>query len=918
MTQIRISYTHDGSETSSDSFTYEVCDDGSPQLCDTATVNITITAQNDAPVITGQDPLSTAEETSLTITLNDLTVTDPDDTYPADFTLSVQNGANYSRSGNTITPATNFNGELTVPVTVNDGTTNSPVFNLTVTVTGINDQPVITGQVPLSTPEETSLTISLNDLTVTDPDDTYPADFTLSVQNGANYSRSGNTITPANNFNGDLSVPVTVTDSSGEANATSAVFNLTVSVTGINDQPVITGQGTINTLEITAREILLTDLIVTDPDNAYPADFTLVVQDGTDYTRVGNVITPDTDFNGDLSVPVTVTDNSGEANATSAVFNLTVGVIAVNNQPQIINQLPLSTPEETALTIVVTDLEIVDADSTFPDDFTLTVLDGIDYTRVGNTITPATDFIEILTVPVMVNDGTDDSPVFNLTVTVTAVNDQPVITGQNVVTTPEITEREILLTDLIVTDPDNVYPADFTLAVQDGADYSRVGNTITPATDFNGDLSVPVTVTDNSGEANATSAVFNLVVSVSAVNNQPVITGQLPLTTPEDTALEITLDDLLVTDADNPDYPVGFTLTVLDGTDYTRVDNTITPNLNFNSVVDGDLTVPVTVNDGEADSPVFNLVVTVTPVNDAPVIVDQAVLTTPEDTSLTVVITDVTVADPDNLFPDDFTLELFDGADYTRAANTITPTLNFNGQLSVPATVSDGELTSAQFILTIDVSAENDQPVLEIPIEDQLAIEGTAFTLDISGNFTDADGDPLQFTATGLPASGNLVFDPVTGVISGTPQVEDARDTDPYIIIITVTDGDPDTIPATDEFNLNISALDRANVSLEISVAPDPAMLNDELTWTLTASNTVGPQIASNVGLTGSFVGSGLNISSTSSCTIQATVDQVTEFDCTIGSLAIPDHGNQCRGRRRRIRNRSEHRSFTARPEPGR
>jgi hypothetical protein len=185
------------------------------------------------------------------------------------------------------------------------------------------------------------------------------------------------------------------------------------------------------------------------------------------------------------------------------------------------------------------------------------------------------------------------------------------------------------------------------------------------------------------------------------------------------------------------------------------------------------------------------------------------------------------------------------------------------------------------------VSAENDQPVLETPIENQLAIEGTAFTLDISGNFADADGDPLQFTATGLPASGNLVFDPVTGVISGTPQVEDARDTDPYIIIITATDGDPDTIAATDEFNLNISALDRANVSLDISVAPDPAMLNDELTWTLTASNTVGPQIASNVGLTGSVVGTGLSISSTSSCTIQATVDQVTEFDCTIGSLAI-------------------------------
>ena len=105
-------------------------------------------------------------------------------------------------------------------------------------------------------------------------------------------------------------------------------------------------------------------VIVTDPDNTFPADFTLAVQGGADYTRVGNIITPATDFNGDLTVPLTVTDNSGEANAASAVFNLTVNVSAVNNQPVITAQLPLTTVEDTALILLVTDLTIVDADST--------------------------------------------------------------------------------------------------------------------------------------------------------------------------------------------------------------------------------------------------------------------------------------------------------------------------------------------------------------------------------------------------------------------------------------------------------------------------------------------------------------------------------------------------------------------------
>lgn len=44
------SYTHNGSETTTDSFIYQICDPG--PLCATATVFITITAGNDAPVLT--------------------------------------------------------------------------------------------------------------------------------------------------------------------------------------------------------------------------------------------------------------------------------------------------------------------------------------------------------------------------------------------------------------------------------------------------------------------------------------------------------------------------------------------------------------------------------------------------------------------------------------------------------------------------------------------------------------------------------------------------------------------------------------------------------------------------------------------------------------------------------------------------
>ena len=62
----KVLYTPAADYNGSDSFTYKVCDDGTPSLCDTAVVSVTVNAVNDAPVA-ANDTASTNEDTAVAI-----------------------------------------------------------------------------------------------------------------------------------------------------------------------------------------------------------------------------------------------------------------------------------------------------------------------------------------------------------------------------------------------------------------------------------------------------------------------------------------------------------------------------------------------------------------------------------------------------------------------------------------------------------------------------------------------------------------------------------------------------------------------------------------------------------------------------------------------------------------------------------
>ena len=281
-----------------------------------------------------------------------------------------------------------------------------------------NRKPKIVGQDPLSTNEEQSLTIPMSSLDVEDSDDWfYPWGFTMTIYPGSDYAVSGHAVTPGENFTGSLKVQVTVNDGENESNR----FDLEITVLPVNDRPVITGHTTVTTNENQAVTIHRRDLSVSDPDNDYPDDFTLTVEEGDHYSVQGNTITPDAGFSGSLSVTVKVNDGQ----ADSDPYLLPVAVKPVNRVPEITGQVALQVNEDESITIRLSDLAVTDNDSNYPEGFTLHLSPGNNYTVTNTTVKPAADFSGKLTVPVTVNDGKNTSQPFNLSIAVTPVNDIP-------------------------------------------------------------------------------------------------------------------------------------------------------------------------------------------------------------------------------------------------------------------------------------------------------------------------------------------------------------------------------------------------------------------------------------------------------------------------------------------------------------
>ncbi|HCE2384378.1 TPA: tandem-95 repeat protein [Vibrio parahaemolyticus] len=327
----------------------------------------------------------------------------------------------------------------------------------------------------------------------------------------------------------------------------------------------------------------------------------------------------------------------------------------------------------------------------------------------------------------------------------------------------------------------------------------------------------------------------DLVVSGSAnldilpINDAPNAENDV-ITTEEDTAVTI---DVLVNDSDVEGDALSIqsasvpseqgSVDIVDGK------LVFTPAENFN----GEATITYIVTDGDLTDEA-NVTVTVTPVNDSPVAVDDTT-SIQEDTAVTIdVLTNDTDVDGDKLSiesasvpKEQGTVEVVDGK------LVFTPAENFNGDAEITYTVTDGELTDEAKV-TVTVNPVNDVPTIKVDAVESIT-ENAVSTDTVVATLTVRDTDtPEDQLTVSLENNSNGYFVLVGNEVKLTQAGVDAVNNDELnlkdlTISASVSDGVNPT--ANDSDSLIVNRVNDAP-TVENAIA-DQELSEDFATYTI-------------------------------------------------------------------------------------
>ncbi|MGI0646840.1 tandem-95 repeat protein [Pseudomonas aeruginosa] len=345
----KLTFTPTANWNGSTSLTYRA-KDSKGVYSNTATVTITVTPVNDAPVADAKT-LTTPEDTPASVTLS---ATDIDSPAPTVFhVVTAPNAAHgtavISGSTLTFTPAANWNGSTSLTYQAQDsgGAWSAPV-TVSITVTPVNDAPSVADRT-LTTAEDTSASLTL---TVTDVDLSFEGDSHVLAIVAAPPANAGQvtlvgtqlSFIPAPDWFGTTTLTYQATDSHG---VKSNVGTVTITVTPVNDAPVAQAKS-LALDEDTSASIQLT---ATDIDSPTPSVFEILTSPSSGvFTLEGGLLTyaPGLNFNGAVEFTYRAQDSSG---AWSAPATVSVEVRPVNDVPDLRSSLEIRTEESAPVSV---------------------------------------------------------------------------------------------------------------------------------------------------------------------------------------------------------------------------------------------------------------------------------------------------------------------------------------------------------------------------------------------------------------------------------------------------------------------------------------------------------------------------------------------------------------------------------------
>jgi hypothetical protein len=482
-------------------------------------VTVTVHPVNDAPEIAPQ--AYTVDEdtpTLLSVAAGDL----DGDLLSWSVTGGASNGTVFGTGPDVVyVPDANWSGTDTFTVEVSDGALTASA-TMTITVTPVNDQPVADAGSVSTNEDETVLGIDLA-LLSSDIDSTTLtyAIGTTPVNGSVVCTASVCDYSPNGNFNGSDLFTFVVSDGTATDEA-----SVSITIVPVNDNPVAQA-GAVTTDEDTAVAVPLSASDVDGDALTYSygtATSGVVTGGGPDA-----VYTPNLNFNGTDAFGFTVDD--GHGGTDSKVIDVQVN--AVNDAPVATGgTVTTDEDEDVAFSLGATDAE---GDALLFGIVTPPESGDLDCDTAGEcTYDPAEDFTGSVTAEYSVSDGAA-STTGVVTILVDPVNDAPVPTGPDSVTTSEDTPIDF---DLAAddTEGDTLSFAIVSPPTNGEVECTPGGScTYKPGTNFNGTDSFTWSVSDGGATVNGDTSFTVLPVNdaplaldVSAQTNEDTTVG-IPL-----------------------------------------------------------------------------------------------------------------------------------------------------------------------------------------------------------------------------------------------------------------------------------------------------------------------------------------------------------------------------------------------------